>query len=166
MESQGLRIKISLLWIFVDFVLLLLLVVNDLDPNGGMRQAIAGFPSQMVPVVLLGGSVILLIPFAMALLSLTLKDSASRRMNLILGAFFTFFLFSGVVYGLSRLTISTAYLVLLMTVTFVAAALVVRYAYRWRLQGAKMMRPRTESAGAFTPIVPVFLGGLQRHTQF
>ncbi len=129
------KTQIPVLWMFIDFTLLLLLVVNDFDPNGTMRQAIAGFSSQMIPFVLLGGSIILLIPFVMALLSLSLNDSASRRMNLILGAFFTIFLFTGVAYGVSRLTVSTVYLDVLMAAAFLAAGSIVRYAYRWHKEG-------------------------------
>lgn len=131
MGNLALKIKISVLWIFIDFALLLLLTLNGLDPSGGLKQMIADFPSQLIPEVLLGGSVILLMPFVMALLSLTLNDSSNRRANIILGMIFVIFQFSGVAYALSRLAILYAYLALLQTAAFVASTLIVWYAYRW-----------------------------------
>lgn len=131
MDNLALKIKLSVLWIFIDFALLLLLTLNGLDPSGGLEQMLAGFPSQLIPEVLLGASAILLIPFVMALLSLTLNDSSNRRANIILGMIFVVFQFSGVAYALSRLAIAYAYLTLLQTAAFVASALIVWYAYRW-----------------------------------
>ena len=125
------KVKISVLWVFMDFALLLLLMLNGFDSSGGMREMIASFPSQLVPEVLLGGAVILLVPFVIAFLSLTMKDSTNRRVNVILGSAFTVFQFSGVAYGLSRLAIQSAYLLFLQTAAFVAPALIVWNAYRW-----------------------------------
>jgi len=127
-----LKVKISALWVFMDFALLLLLTLNGFDAGGGMKGMIASFPSDLAPVVLLGGAIILLIPFVIAFLSLTMKDSANRRANLILGSVFAVFQFSGLAYALSRLAVQYAYLLFLQTAAFVAPALIVWYAYRWR----------------------------------
>jgi len=127
-----LKVKISALWIFMDFALLLLLMLNAFDPTGGMKEMIASFPSQLAPLVLLGGAIILLVPFVIAFLSLTMKDPANRRANLILGSAFTVFQFSGVAYALSRLAVQYTYLLFLQTAAFVAPALIVWHAYRWR----------------------------------
>src|SRR5690242_10825501 len=102
-ENLAVRIKISVLWIIMDLAFLLLFALNSLDPNGGLKQMIGGLPSQQIPLALLGGATLLLIPLVMALLSLTLKDSSSRRANMILGLVFSIFQFIGVAYGLSQL---------------------------------------------------------------
>jgi multidrug transporter EmrE-like cation transporter len=131
LENLSLKIKISVLWMFVEFDFLLLFTLNNFDPNGGLKQMISGFASQQLPLVLLGGAILLLIPLALAVLSLTLKDSSSRRANLIMGTVFAIFQFVGLVYGLSQLTASTAYLALITGAGFLAPVLVIRYAHSW-----------------------------------
>jgi hypothetical protein len=130
-RSLTLKVRISTLWIFMDFALLLLLTLNSLDPSGGMKEMIASFPSQLVPEVLLGGAILILIPFVLAFLSLTMQDSSNRRANLILGLAFAVFQFSGVAYALTRLAIQYLYLLFLQTAAFVASVLIVWSAYRW-----------------------------------
>ena len=88
MESLSLRTKISVLWIFMDFAFLLQLTLNNLDPGGGLKQMLAGIPAQQLPLVLLGGAVVLLAPFVLAILSLTLKDSSGRLANVTVGLVF------------------------------------------------------------------------------
>jgi len=132
--NLALKIKISMLWIFMDFALLLLPMLNGFDPSGGMREMIASFPSQLVPEVLLGGAIIMSVPFVIAFLSLTMKDSTNRRVNLILGSAFAVFQLSGMAYALSRSAIQYAYLLFLQTAAFVAPALIVWYGYRWLKQ--------------------------------
>ncbi len=127
----ALKIRISMLWVFMDFALLLLLTLNGFDPSGGIKEMIARFPSQLVPEVLLGGAIVLLIPFVVAFLFPTMKDSSNRRANIILGSIFAVFQFSGVAYALTRLAIQVAYLLFLQTAAFVAPALIAWYAYRW-----------------------------------
>jgi hypothetical protein len=88
MEDLSVRIRVSMFWIFVSFSLLLLLILNSLDSSGGIKEMVAEFPSELVPVVLLGGATILLIPFIMALLTMTLKDFSIRRVNMLMGKCF------------------------------------------------------------------------------
>jgi|WetSurMetagenome_2_1015567.scaffolds.fasta_scaffold312614_2 hypothetical protein len=134
-EDLFVRIRVSLLWIFVDYSLLLLLTINTLDSGGGIKEMVAGFPSELVPVVLLGGATILLIPFVMALLTMKLEGASSRRVNILLGGVFLFFNFSGVAYGGTRLSLSTAYLTLLQTAAFIACFLIV-----WTFRRARFDR--------------------------
>ncbi len=143
MDTLSLKVKISMLWVFMDFSLLLLLALNGLDSGGGLREMIAGFPPELIPYMLLGGATILLLPFVIAFLSIALRDSQSRRVNVVLGLIFTVFNLSGVVYGLSKLSIASAYLSLLQTATFVASVLIAWYSIRWPSQKAELSRRRT-----------------------
>jgi hypothetical protein len=132
MENLVLRIKISVLWIFMGFTSLALLTLNTYDPNS-TKGLIPGL--QITPQVLLGAAIMFLTPFVMAFVCLILRDSLNRWANIIVGLVFAIFQFSGVAYGLSRLAISDAYLELMQTAVFVAPALIVWYAYRWPKEG-------------------------------
>ncbi len=139
MEAFSLKVKVSILWMFMDFALLLLLTLNSLDVGGGLGQMISTFPSQLVPYMLLGGAMVMLIPFVMAFLSLTLSDSSSRRVNILLGLVFTVFNLSGVAYGLSQITIASAYLLLLQTAALMASVLIVWFSLKWSSQKAELI---------------------------
>lgn len=129
-EGLAANVRISTLWIFMDLALLLLLTLNDFDPNEGLKEMIRALPSQLIPEVLLGGAVVLLIPLVMALFSLATKDPRGRQVILAMGCVFTIFQFSGVAYALSRLAIAYAYLAVLQGAAFVAAVLIVWHAYK------------------------------------
>jgi hypothetical protein len=74
-------------------------------------------------------------PLMMAFLSVTLKDSAKRKTNMIMGAVFT-------VLNIFRLTEHlttappTAHQLLIIGSTVVATALIVWYAWQWPKQQA------------------------------
>jgi hypothetical protein len=79
-----------------------------------------------------------LIPPVMAVLSITLKDSINRRVNLIVGIVYAVFM-HGILHPIDYLMKQDAYyagLVLVAIVEFVVAALIVWYAYKWPKQEA------------------------------
>jgi hypothetical protein len=127
------KIKISVLWlmhtlagVFVGFVLWL-------EP-GVLEEIIAGEISgtRITPELMLMVSIEFLVPFIMAFLSLTLKDSINRWINIIVGIVFTALgLISAITY-LASASAYSAYAILMWLSITVVTALIVWYAWRSR----------------------------------
>jgi len=83
----------------------------------------------MAPELMFLGAIIVLIPLVMAVLTLTLKDSINRWLNIILGIVFTI-IFIGNFIELST-TMPAAYIMLLSIAGFIAPALIVWQAWKW-----------------------------------
>ncbi len=122
------KIKIAVLWlmhtlagVFVGFVLWM-------EP-GVLEGIMAGEISdmQITPEIMLFVSIEFLIPFFMAFLSLTLKDSLNRWANIIVGAVFTVIGLAALGDSVARLS---AYQSLMWLSIVVVTALVVWYAWK------------------------------------
>ena len=117
---------------FLGFDLTLVFTLKDFDPgSAGLQHMLVSLPSQQVPLILLGDATVRLIPFGLAILSLTLHDTLSRRMNLILGFVFTVASFVGLATLMTQLSLETAYLLLTQLVGIAATLMIVRYSCRW-----------------------------------
>ncbi|MDH5375907.1 MAG: DUF6326 family protein [Candidatus Bathyarchaeota archaeon] len=133
MENLALKIKLAALWLFLAvgftaFVLLALMM------PGGIEQIIAGEIEGMGPIsegLLLFFAVFWLIPLTMAFLSLTLKDSANRWANIIVGIVWAAIGILDLGDTLSRGWLTLALVAFSKTV---AAALIVWYAWKWPKQ--------------------------------
>ncbi len=127
------KVKISALWMLVGFSMTLVFTIMDFDPGtNGLGHMLLITPAQQLPLILLGDAAIRLVPFVFAFLSLTLKDTWNRRMNLVLGAIFSIAASYGMVsLLLSTLSISDAYTVLIQVSTLAAPILIFRCAYKW-----------------------------------
>jgi len=110
MEISSLKIRLSVLWIFLAGAWLAWLVVVD--------EA----TSESIIFVLVVFSL-------MAFLSMTLKDIANRRVNIIMGIFFTGLTILGLAGSL--VTFGSVNGILLEVVKAVIAVLIVLYAYKW-----------------------------------
>ena len=75
------------------------------------------------------GAVIVLVPLVMAFLTLTLKDSINRWLNLILGVVFAIIFFGNLVQLAT--TTPAAYILLLSIAGLIAPILIVWYAWKW-----------------------------------
>jgi len=133
MENLALKIKISALWLFnaVGFTAVALLALMT---PGGIEQIIAGEIEGMGPIndaLLLFFAVFWLVPLTMAFLSLTLKDSANRWANIILGIIWVAFGIFDFGDSLSRGWLTLA---LVAGSKTVAAALIIWYAWKWPKQ--------------------------------
>jgi hypothetical protein len=119
------KIKIAVLWLVGMLAALTRILISLVEP-GKIEQIMAGQFAGMTisPVTMLLLAVIFLIPLVMAFLSLVLRDSVNRWANIIVGLVY-------VVLGIIDLVryIASAYAVLL-NLTFVAAILVVWYAWK------------------------------------
>lgn len=122
------KIKISVLWLFVAIAILAHQILVLMEP-GIIAQLMAGEAEgqKIGPELILFFAILMLVPLVMAFLSLTLKDSMNRWVNIILGAIFAVIWFVGVVdaaqtayWGGALMTLSAV----------VASALIVWYAWK------------------------------------
>ena len=93
MEVQALedwRIKISVLWLFWTVAFLITLIVGLFEP-GALEHIMEGelYGISLTPELILGTTVMMLVPLVMAFLSLTLKDLVNRWANVALGSVYT-----------------------------------------------------------------------------
>ena len=120
------KIKISVLWLFT--------IISDLA-NVLMSLAYPGVLEELMtagealgPELMFAGALVVLIPLMMAFLTLTLKDSINRWLNIILGIVITFIYF-GNFLELST-TMPAAHILLLSIAGFIAPVLIVWYAWK------------------------------------
>lgn len=122
------KIKISVLWLFGAVAILAHQILVLMEP-GIIAQLMAGEAEgqKIGPGLILLFAILMLVPLVMAFLSLTLKDSINRWLNIIVGAVFSVLWFVGVVdaaqtayWGGALMTLSTV----------VASALIVWYAWK------------------------------------
>jgi len=120
------KIKIAVLWLFV--------IISDLG-NIMMALAYPGVLEElmtggeaMAPEWMLVGAIVMLIPLVMAVLTLTLKDSLNRWLNIILGIVITVIYFGSFLE--LAVTMPAAHIQLLSIASFIAPALIVWYAWK------------------------------------
>jgi len=115
------KIKIAALWSLLEFcVITLSMAMNDLYH---IEEMIADMTPELMMVLV----ITLLIPPLMAFLSLTLKDSINRWLNIIVGIVFI------VLMPFGSPVFPTAYLpsqIIIAIVEIVALALIVWYAWK------------------------------------
>ena len=124
---EDVKIKISVLWLFV-IISDLANVIMSLAYPGVMEELIEGTES-LGPEIMFVGAIIVLIPLVMAVLTLTMKDSINRWLNIILGIVFTL-LFIGNFIELATTT-PAAYILLLSIAGIIAPVMIVWYAWKW-----------------------------------
>lgn len=122
------KIKISVLWLFASISFLAHQILVLMEP-GIIAQLIAGEAEgqKIGPELILFFAILMLVPMVMAFLSLTLKDSMNRWVNIIVGVVFTVLWFVSVFdaaqsayWGGALMTLSAV----------VASALIVWYAWK------------------------------------
>jgi hypothetical protein len=70
------------------------------------------------------------VPLVMAVLSLTLKNKANHRANIIVGAFYVVFILFELTMNVT--TVAYPYAILMDVSVFAAAALIMWYAWKWK----------------------------------
>lgn len=125
------KIKISVLWLFASIAFLAHQIIVLMEP-GVIAQLMAGIAEgkQISPDMILFSAILMLVPMVMAFLSLTLKDSLNRWLNIIVGAVFAVLWLISVIaaaqsayWGGALMTLSAA----------VASSLIVWYSWKHRL---------------------------------
>ena len=121
------KIKITVLWVFAAVAFLAHQILVLMEP-GIIAQLMAGEAEgqKIGPELILSFAILMLVPLVMAFLSLTLKESMNRWVNIIVGAVFAALWFTGIVdaaqsayWGGALMTLSAV----------VASALIVWYAW-------------------------------------
>jgi hypothetical protein len=125
------KVKIAVLWLFYTVAFLAVMMLGTLEP-GVLNQfldtgEIGGM--KIGQELLLFFAVMILVPLVMAFLSLTLKDSANRWANVIVGIVYTGFQLFALIETLASPSVY-AYAVLMEAAKVVVPALIVWYAWK------------------------------------
>jgi len=116
----NMKVRLSALWLFAMLTYTYGDVVTLMDPvKHGSIQLTEGF--------LLGGSIFMMIPITMVLLSRILKYRASRWSSLIAGTIMTASLAVTLFVA-----VPTSYYVFFSVIEITCTALIVWYAWKWR----------------------------------
>ena len=126
------KIKIAVLWGIFGYAWVVFGALGLYEP-GYIEQIIAGEivgEGPITPEMILLLAIVLLIPPIMAFLSLILKDSISRWVNIIGGIVFAVFGLLDPIQYLERQSAYSAHVILIGIVQVVAAVLIVWYAWK------------------------------------
>lgn len=125
---EDIKVRLSVLWVFVMFNYLYCDVVALMDPEL-LKQFMTGDVGgmQINQGFLLGAAILMEIPISMVVLSRILKYGANRWANIIAGAIMTAVQFSSLFVGTSP----TAYYIFFSIVEITCTALIVWYAWKW-----------------------------------
>jgi len=120
------KIKVSMLWLFPLLGFLASMVFMLTEPSMLEEGTLQGI--QMTAEVLFVGAIIdVLGPLVMAFLSLTLKDSVNRRLNMLVGGVYAVFESITLV---EKLATQKAYVLLMLVAAIVALVLIVWFAWK------------------------------------
>jgi len=129
METLTLKIRISVLWIFMAVAMSAHSVLSFME-----REVVEQmWEMEMGPGMMLFMAIFCWVPLVMAVLSVTLKDLANRWANRILGIVFTIL---SIFHLTEHVAHPSAHQLLIVGSTVVVAGLIVWYAFRWPKQEA------------------------------
>jgi len=142
-QMEDWKIKISVLWLFIAVTMVANTMLYFLLP--GVIDKIRAGEVLGFNMLQVGPEILLIIaityfwvPLVMAVLSLTLKDKANRWANVILGIFYVGFILLEFILTITTVTYPYGarwpYVILMDTSMFVAATLIVRYAWKSKLK--------------------------------
>jgi len=132
MEILTVKGRIAVLWVFGAVAMSAHTLLLITEP-GGLEWMISESEAMGSAAFLLVAALFWWIPLVMAFLSMTLKDSANRWTNMILGVVFTVFS----IYHLTQPCVgSRAHQWLIAGSMVVVAALIAWYAWKWPTQEA------------------------------
>ena len=129
MKTELLKTKILVLWVWMAVAMSAHGIVGMMDPSMLEMTEEMGMEMPSFPGMMFLGACFWIIPLVMAFLTLTLKDSADRLANMIMGGIFTainFFHFAS-----EAIVMPTAHHGLIVGSTVVATALIFVYALKW-----------------------------------
>jgi len=127
MERLTWKIRISVLWLFMAVAMSAHSVLSFME-RGVVEQM---WEMQMGVGMLVFMALFWLVPLIMAVLSLTLKDSANRWTNIVLGIVFTLL---NIGHLVEHLTPPVVHQILILASTVVVTALIAWYAWKWPKQ--------------------------------
>src|SRR5574341_2193937 len=124
------KVKLSMLWIFVLFNMAYADILSLMDPTSPIRKIMEGSP--MPPGGLLAGAILMETAIAMVILSWVLQYKANRWVNIIIGAINIFAVVTGG-HGL--------YYIFFATIEVVCMLLIIWFAWKWK----PAVEPNTDS---------------------
>ena len=127
MEILRWKTRIAVLWLFMAVAMSAHSVLAFMEP--GAMEKIAG--RAMGPGMMLFMAIFWWVPLVMAVLSVTLKDSANRWANFILGIVFTLL---NIFHLTEHLAKPSIHQLLLIGSTVVVTALIAWFAWKWPKQ--------------------------------
>jgi len=128
MENFELRVRLSVLWLFNIIAEAVMLVLAFAYP-GTLEQIIEG-ELALGPVDEIVSAIVILIPLVMAVLTLTVKHSINRWLNIILGILIAI-LYLGNFFELIT-TMPALHILIINLAAFMAPALIVWYSWKWK----------------------------------
>jgi len=132
---EDVKIKLAVLWLFVAVsmsavVSVMFMVPGVIDEVRGEEIAGMKIGHELLLVMAI---TYYLVPLVMAVLSVTLKDSTNRRVNIIVGIVYTGYILIELISNI--VTVAYPYAILMDISAVVAAALIAWYAYKWPKKG-------------------------------
>jgi len=127
MEILRWKTRIAVLWVFMAVAMSAHSILYFLEP--GAIAEIEGM--QLSAGMILFMALFWWVPLVMAVLSLTLKDSANRWANFVLGIVFTIL---NIVHLTEHLAPPSAHQILIIGSTVVVTGLIAWFAWRWPKQ--------------------------------
>ena len=129
------KIRIAVLW-FVLAHGMLVFAALAIYETGYIEGVIAGEVQggPITPELNLELAIVLLIPLVMAVLSLTLRDSINRWLNIIAGAVFAVLVLADPIMYLTEQSAYAGYITLIGIVEFAASALIVWFAWKSKVK--------------------------------
>ncbi len=136
METLLLKIRIAILWIFLAVAMSASMILWFMGP-GAIDEIMSGIAEgmQINTALLLFFLLFWLIPLIMAFLSVTLKDVANRKTNIILAIIFIIFYVGHLLRHLTLGPLPLEHLVMCV-LTILLPALIFWYAWKWPKQKA------------------------------
>lgn len=128
MEILRWKTRISVLWIWMAVAAAAHSLLFLFEP-GGIEQVTSG-ELQWGPWMMFFDALFWLVPLLMAVLSLSLKDTANRQSNLILGTIFTVLNLGHFIRAVSYFGLSV-HQILVVGSSVIVAALIFWYALKW-----------------------------------
>jgi len=127
MERLTWKIRISVLWLFMAVAMAAHNALSFMERDVVEQM----WEMQMGVGMLVFMALFWLVPLIMAALSLTLKDSANRWANIVLGIVFTLL---NIGHLVEHLTPPVVHQILILASTVVVTALIAWYAWKWPKQ--------------------------------
>ena len=127
METLRWKTRIAVLWIFMAVAMASQSILYFMEP--GAVAEVEGM--QLSAGMLLFMALFWWVPMVMAVLSLTLKDSANRWVNFVLGIVFTIL---NIVHLTEHFAPPSAHQILIIGSTVVVTGLIAWFAWRWPKQ--------------------------------
>jgi len=127
MEILRWKTRIAVLWVFMAVAMSAHAVLSFMEP--GAVAEVEGM--QLSTGMLLFMAIFWWVPLVMAVLSVTLKDSANRWANIVLGIVFTVL---NIVHLAEHVAQPSVHQLLIIASTVVVTGLIVWFAWRWPKQ--------------------------------